>query len=149
MPDRLVIDASVAAKWFLRDASEADTDLADHLLRRFLAGDLELFAPEIFPHEVTGFLSKACRRTRISRTKAADAIRDLFAMPITVTRTDATEQVETLDMSVDFSKKNYDMAYLRLAIRLDCRLCTADEKIMKANPAGFPANRVLLLSSLR
>ncbi len=32
MADRLVVDASVVAKWFLKDELEADVDLADGLL---------------------------------------------------------------------------------------------------------------------
>ena len=32
LPDRLVIDASVAAKWFLKDAMESDVDLANDIL---------------------------------------------------------------------------------------------------------------------
>jgi hypothetical protein len=43
---RLVIDASVALKWRLRD--EEATSQADALLDDFLAGKLELLTPTLF-----------------------------------------------------------------------------------------------------
>ena len=45
MPDRLVIDASVVAKWFLSD--EADKDAADKLLLLLLADEIEMSAPRV------------------------------------------------------------------------------------------------------
>ena len=54
MPNRLVIDTSVAVKWFLKDPIEDDTDLADDILVALLADDLELHAPRIFTYEVSG-----------------------------------------------------------------------------------------------
>ena len=45
MPERMVIDASVTAKWFLKDPLETDTDLADEILIAMLAEDVELHAP--------------------------------------------------------------------------------------------------------
>ncbi len=39
MAKKMVIDSSVAAKWFLKD--EVDTDLADDLLLSLLAGEIE------------------------------------------------------------------------------------------------------------
>ncbi len=43
MADRLVIDASVAAKGFLDD--EQDVDLAEEILLEFLAGTIEFQRP--------------------------------------------------------------------------------------------------------
>ncbi len=40
LPERLVIDASVAAKWFLKDAIESDVDLASDILLACLASHL-------------------------------------------------------------------------------------------------------------
>lgn len=78
MAERLVVDACVAAKWFLND--EDDVDLAENILACFLVGDIELYAPRSFTYEVCGLISKACRlRTttgpRISRDDAVDAVK--------------------------------------------------------------------------
>jgi predicted nucleic acid-binding protein len=45
--ERMVVDATVVGKWFLKDALETDTDVADEILIALLAGDLELHAPRI------------------------------------------------------------------------------------------------------
>lgn len=52
LPERLVIDASVAAKWFLKDVIERDIDLADDILLACLADEVELHAPQILPYDL-------------------------------------------------------------------------------------------------
>ncbi len=149
MADRLVVDASVAAKWFLED--EQDVDLAEEILLEFLAGTIELHVPHNFTYEVCGLISRASRRVpqRITKDEAIDSIRRLFQLVIQITETTEQECVNVLNMSVDFSKTFYDMLYLNLAESLDCQWCTADDKILKSSPSAFPTGRVLLLSSRR
>ena len=48
MAERLVIDATIALKWFLKDSQEADLDKADRLYVELLAGDCELHVPDLF-----------------------------------------------------------------------------------------------------
>ena len=120
MPERLVIDASVAAKWFLKDPSEADVDLADDILSAFLAGDIELHAPRILSYELCGLLAKACapqgRRgaRRLSKEKAIAAVQEFFGLPIQISEATMEEGVEALEMAVDYAKRHYDMIYLPL-----------------------------------
>jgi predicted nucleic acid-binding protein len=149
MADRLVMDASVAAKWFLDD--EHDVDLAEEILLEFLAGAIELHAPQNFTDEVCGLISRACRRVpqRITKDETVDTVRRLFQLAIQITETTEQKCVNAMNMSVDFSKSFYDMLYLNLAESLDCQWCTADDKIVKSSPSGFPMGRVLLLSSRR
>ena len=40
MAERVVVDSSVAVKWFLRDELEEDVDLAAEILAAFLAGEI-------------------------------------------------------------------------------------------------------------
>ena len=153
MADRLVVDASVAAKWFLND--EKDVDLAEEILANFLAGNLELHAPRVFSYEVCALLAKACGTItlsgdrRLSKSDGLEAVRHLFALDIN--RTDLTEPaaVKSLEMSVDCSKTFKDMSYIDLSISLQCQWCTADDKVLKGIPATYPKNNVLLLSTLR
>jgi predicted nucleic acid-binding protein len=51
---RVVIDASVALKWRLRD--EEATQQADALLEDFLADKLELLTPTLFDYEIANAL---------------------------------------------------------------------------------------------
>ena len=153
MAEKLVIDASVAAKWFLDD--EKDVDLAESILAGLLAGALELHAPSVFLYEVCALLTKACgSRTpagdrRLSRADGIAAVRELFGLEIQLVDPTESTAVASLELAVDSSKNFKDMSYLTLADRLDCRWCTADDKVLLAIPTAFPASRVLILSTLR
>ena len=154
MPRRLVIDASVAAKWFLRD--EKGADLADTILLGLLADEIELHAPQIFYYEVGALLARACgtsdpltRRRRLEHPQAARSITELFGLPIRVSAPTEQESLRVLELSVAYSKSYYDMTYLHLAEKLDCQWCTADEKILAGSPRHFPSQHVVLLSLLR
>ena len=83
---RLVIDASVALKWRLRD--EEATSQADALLDDFLAGKLELLTPTLFDYEIANALRVAVTRQRLSEPDAATALAD-FAQ-YTIVRYDFT-----------------------------------------------------------
>jgi predicted nucleic acid-binding protein len=60
--EALVVDASVAAKWYLRD--ETDVEQADLLLTRFTTGELVLVAPEQIRYEIPATISVATMGTR-------------------------------------------------------------------------------------
>ena len=71
--ERFVLDASVAAKWFLDD--EEFIDLARSFLERFLKGEIEFFAPTIIKYEVGHLLTKAYREKRKSLLSQEECIR--------------------------------------------------------------------------
>lgn len=153
MPERMVIDSSIAAKWFLKD--EVDIDLADDILAAFLAGDIELHAPCIISYEVCGLLAKACApqgkggKPRLSKEDAVACVRRFYDLSIQVHEVTAEEHLRALEMSIDCSKGYYDMAYIQLAEKLNCQWCIADEKVLQAITRNFPSHRVLVLSTLR
>lgn len=152
----MVIDASVAAKWFLRDTLETDADLAEDVLVAILADEVEAHAPRVFTYEVCGALTKACGRSssngghsRLTKEVAMQCVHELFGLPIQISEASEDEGAEALAMAIDYSKAYYDMVYLRLAERLGCQWCTADQKVTEAYPPMYPRNRIRLLSSLR
>jgi predicted nucleic acid-binding protein len=71
---RIVIDASGALKWRLRD--EEATSQADAFLEDFLAGKLELRTPTLFDYEIANALRMAVTRQRLSEQDAAAALVD-------------------------------------------------------------------------
>jgi predicted nucleic acid-binding protein len=149
MADKLVVDASVAAKWFLDD--EDDVDLAEDILAKFLADDLELHAPHVFCYEVCRLIAKACasRRSgvpRIAKADATEAVKTLFELDIQFKELVEEAAVAVLERSVDRSKTFKDMTYLYLAEEIDCKFCTADARVKEAVPPSFPKDRVLILS---
>lgn len=155
MADLIVLDASVAAKWFLKDELESHIEQADELLLRLLAEDVELYAPRVIYYEVCQLLNRATRQcdpgtgtVRLSKEKAVQCAREFLALPVYVL--DATEQeyIGALEMAIDYSKGHADMTYIELAARLDCRWCTADDKVLREVPGTFPSHQVMLLSTL-
>ena len=156
MTNQLVIDASVAAKWFLKDELEGDVDLAEEILGLFLDQEIELHAPDIFRKEVCGVLARACLTHLfrggppcIMKADAQQHVRDLFRLPIQIHGETAERSVAALQLAVDYSKGYYDMTYVRLAEELDCQWCTADERFLAPTREGLPRHRVLILSTLR
>jgi predicted nucleic acid-binding protein len=148
--DEFVVDASVAAKWYLH-VDEADVELADGLLRQCLDGELELHAPAVFTCEVGNLLVSARLRNpaRLSEERAAECRRGLFALPIRIHPASDEDGLETLAMALRFSKTFYDMSYLQLAEKLDCKVCTADERAARSASRDFPSHKLILLSQLR
>ena len=135
MADRIVVDASVAAKWFLKDELESDLDLADNLLTALLAGDLELHAPNTLRYEMCGLLTKACRVSvpstgsrRLGKADALAHVQDFFALPLQFDVADPEKEAEAVELAVDHVKTYYDMTYVRLARELNCQCCVADER---------------------
>ena len=156
MTSQLVIDASVAGKWFLKDELEADVDLAEEILESFLNRKIELHAPYLFRKEVCGIFARACltrpSRGAVPRLRKEDAqrhVRTLFNLSIQIHDEAVEWSIEALNLAVEYSKGYYDMIYLRLAEQLDCQWCTADGRVLAPTRAGFPLHRILHLSTLR
>lgn len=150
MADQLVVDASVAAKWLL-EKDEPDLELAAKLRRACIAGDVELHAPALLSYEVGHLLLSASRRKppRLEEERAVAGIQQLFALPVHIHPPSEEEAVEVMRMAIRFFKSFYDMTYLHLAERLDCKLCTADERAARSSDSRFPSDRIVLLSELK
>ncbi len=69
---RIVMDASVALKWPLRD--EEPVPQADTLLDDLLAGQLSVLVPTIFDYEIANVLRVAVSRGRLSESEAQTAL---------------------------------------------------------------------------
>jgi len=154
MPEKLIVDASVAVKWFLpADGSESDLDRANDVLTAFLAGEIELHAPRLMTYEACRVLWKACltpgsgpNKKRLALKDAQECAKTLFMFPIQFAEPTVDEAVGAIEAGVRFYKSFYDMAYLKLAEELDCRVITADTKLLHGAPQAFPLKRFLSLS---
>ncbi len=122
MADTMVVDASVVAKWFLKDELESAVNLANRLLVALLAGDADLRAPKTLQYEICGLLTKACRVRvpstgipRLSKGDALDHVRDFYPLPLLFHEPGTSEEVESVELAIDHAKSYYDMTYVRLA----------------------------------
>ncbi len=94
-----VLDASVAAKWFLPPAQETLTNEAQRLLEDFAGGRVRLLAPDLFWSEFGNVLWKAVRLGRISRATAEEALTTLEAVKITTSPATSAGASTTARMS--------------------------------------------------
>lgn len=119
-----VVDASVAAKWFL------DEDLCDPA-RRILNNEYNLHAPDFLLLEMDSIFWKRIRRGDISPTKGEEARQLLKEIPM-----ELYPFTNFLDSAYEIAnmaqRSVYDSLYMALAILLDAPMLTADRKLCNA-----------------
>ncbi len=133
----LVLDASVAAKWFLPAASEPLRDEALELLKGYAAGDLRFLVPDLFWPELGNIFWKAVRQQRWSQAEAEAALgsardRNFPTLPSLPLLGDAFSIASAFDRSV------YDSLYVAAALAAKTDLVTADERLANALAAHLP-----------
>jgi predicted nucleic acid-binding protein len=119
-----VVDASLAAAWFLLDEATPATDA----LRMAATGGA--VAPSLFRIELLNVLLMAMRRGRTSETVLRLQIKQLAALPI-IQRDPASEDL-IVDLSLRHRLTAYDATYLALAIEVGLPLATLDKALAEA-----------------
>lgn len=134
---RVVIDASVALKWRLRD--EEATYHADAMLDDFLDEKLDLLTSTLSDYEITNALRVAAVRQRISEGDASVAIADFQSLEIERSDFEAM-QVLAFQLAFQYQRSAYDSAYLALAQSKGIWFYTGDRKLF--NAVGQPLSWV-------
>ncbi|MBU1110646.1 type II toxin-antitoxin system VapC family toxin [Patescibacteria group bacterium] len=121
----LVIDASLVAKWYLRD--EQDAGAADSILGGLCAEEIVLCAPLLLLYEVGNILFVASSlRNRLTKISAKKVLANLQKLPINYQEPDFNKVISlTLKHNISF----YDGAYLQLAKGLDIPFITGDNRL--------------------
>lgn len=126
-----VVDASVAAKWYLRD--EEDTAGADLLLHRFAQGHLDLLTPDHVRLEFIAAITKATRgrRARLTPDQGISAIEEFLALGL---RSLDTEPLflPAFNLAHQLGCAFYDALYLALSEQFALPLITADKRFYNA-----------------
>ncbi len=136
--NRLVVDTSVAAKWFDTEG-EAYRDEATSLLHSALAQALEIHAPTLLVFELGNFFVKRARgKGSDPRLESLDA---LFTIPIIWHDFDLPLSHRAMALAVGHGLTFYDASFAALAEHIEGLLVTADATL--ARP--FPRSRVRLL----
>lgn len=123
MSEPLVVDSSVAVKWYL---PEAGSDRAASLLQ----SDLHLIAPDLLISEVGNVLWKRRRELPAAEIEAI-ALAVASACPASLYPSSALLQ-GALAIALAHDRTVYDSLYLALAMSQSCRLVTADENFANA-----------------
>ena len=122
---KLVIDASVAVKWFFPDAvAERDRDNAAELLRAIRDGNVDLVQPPHWFAEVTAVI------TRLRPNLAPDAIDVLDSMEFQ-TLAETRHYKHATRIAARFDQHLFDTLYHALAIEEDAVLLTADDRYVR------------------
>jgi predicted nucleic acid-binding protein len=132
-----VLDASVAAKWFLPKVQETLTDEAFQLLENYAAGRLRLSAPDLFWPEFGNILWKAVRLGRISGESAEEALAALQQRRIATAPTSPLLK-DAFAIAATFNQTVYDAIYVALSVSSNIPLVTADARLANALAAHFP-----------
>jgi len=120
---RVVVDASVAVKWFVPEARAAPA-------RRLLAPEYELLAPELLWAELGNVLWKKHRRRELEPRTVSRLLRDCSRVPLEFHRT-AGWAGAALALAIRHGVTVYDALYLALAAGHGCRVLTADRRLQE------------------
>ena len=133
----LVIDASVAAKWFLPSATEPLTSQALTLLDSYRAGPLRFVVPDLFWSELASVFWKAVRQGRWDQTNATSALQ--IARNRRFPTIPAINLLESaFRIALAFDRSPYDALYIAAAIATKSEFFTADERLANAVAATLP-----------
>ncbi len=127
---RLVVDASVAVKWYLLDEDYADKSGA--LLSRFLRDEIELAAPEQIRYEVASAITVATRgrAPRLTLEQGRRAIEAFLALDLE-TLGDDDLVLLAYDLVHEYGCAFYDALYLALAQEMGVPFVTADGRLYR------------------
>lgn len=119
----VVVDASIAIKWFV---AEPDSDVADRLLQQ----RIDLHAPILLMSEFANGLWKNFRKELIDRVQAEASLRSIRR---TIAHWHATEPMldRALELSLRLDHPIYDFIYAALAERNGLQCVTADRRFMR------------------
>ena len=133
----IVLDASVAVKWFLPEKVETLATEALTLLDRCGKNELRIIVPDLFWVEFASVLWKAIRRGNFPKASADAALASLkrFDFP-------TVPSLKLLDSAFEiataYGRTVYDSLYVALAVQTNSQLITADERLANSLAARFP-----------
>ena len=120
-----VVDASVAAAWFLPDEAVERTQT---ILTRMETS--RALVPALFWFEITNTLVLASRRSRIEFAAVENALTALRSLPIDDDQQPCDSEI--VHSAVQHRLTAYDASYLALAMRERIPLATLDKDLMRA-----------------
>jgi|HubBroStandDraft_2_1064218.scaffolds.fasta_scaffold91921_3 predicted nucleic acid-binding protein len=133
----VVVDASVATKWFLPETGEPLAEQALAWLDKYDNKEVRFVVPDLFYVEIASAIWRAVRVGRISRAFGERAVMLLVEREIAT-----VPSLELLDSAYQIATAHqrtvYDSLYVALAVQTKTQLITADERLANALAAHFP-----------
>lgn len=132
-----VVDASVAAKWFLPARGETLVEEAFHLFRQYAEGEIQLLVPDLFWAELVNIFWKAMRQGRCAKATAETALASLQERKLPTVPSLSVLDV-AFAIATAFDRTVYDALYVALAVHSKAQFITADERLANALAAHLP-----------
>lgn len=119
----LVVDAGVAAKWFIPEIFEVEAS-------RLISGEYELHAPDLILPEFGNVIWKKVRKNEIAIEEGLKIVDTFQSVPIAFHS--HSKILKAAAAGAFYSALTvYDWTYLSLAVAIACRFVTADEKFYR------------------
>jgi predicted nucleic acid-binding protein len=134
---RLVVGASVAAKWLLPPSNEPHIDQAVRLIADYADRKIQIFVPDLFWVEVGSLLWNAARRGRCTLDHATNALNRITAQKFP-TIASLFILRSAFAIANAHGRTVYDSLYVALAEALQVEFVTADEKLANALASKYP-----------
>ncbi len=139
MPDTVVLDCSVAAKWIL---PEPDRAAALRLLDGYEAGEVALIAPDLLLAEFASLVARRNRRKQLTAEQAQEASRLMGKCAPRLFDT-CSRLPHALELSRRYCLSLWNCAYLALAVEHNCPFITADRRLFRGARGRHPLIRLL------
>ena len=121
--ESLVLDASVVVKWFTQEENRKE---ALKMREMFINGEVEIICPDLILYE----LSNALRfNPNFSAEDVQNVIDSIINLEIDITFPISSTLDKAIELSFSKNITLYDSFYAALAMELNCKFVTADEKL--------------------
>lgn len=131
----VVVDASVAAMWFLPERHSHNAAL-------LFAPEYELLAPDLVHLEVASALLKAVRREEMTTTEGEEVLSTLLPAAVRTLRS-ADKVSAAFDIARRHGGSLYDAIYMAVARELDAPIVTNDARLAEiARMANVQASMI-------
>lgn len=131
---QIILDASVALKWYLPD--ERLSHKAISFLDQYVFGELDISAPSLLEYEVINGLVIVQQRGRIDEKTVLKAIEGFINLEIKFKQMNFFYP-KTLQFCRKYHLSMYDASYLALADKTRIPFVTADERLYNSVHKDF------------
>jgi len=123
----LVVDANVAAKWYLKEEGH---ERASEIMEAGLRGETRLIAPILIAAEIGNVLWQRTRRGEMVDDEVREAWAAFEVAPVDLFDIKSLMPL-ALDISLETGCAVYDALYVALAEAEDAKLITADRRLAR------------------
>lgn len=121
----LVIDASVAVKWYVPEPNSSEAAL-------LLAGGMDLVAPDLLVAEFANVIWKKARAGELTHLEGSAVVQAFVDAPPLSFRSSRVFLPAAFQIATEYRRTVYDALYLAVAVAEDAVFVTADEKLVHA-----------------